>query len=95
MSFNMSNSLKKVLCVILCAVMFLLGACAVGSASADQTYPLKIWKQNDNGDMSTYVVVDDETGINYVVVTAQNWDNAITVAITPRIRSDGRYYGEN
>lgn len=88
---------NKALCVIICVVMFLLGACAAGSVSAkqEQKYPLKIYGQNRNGCFHTSVVVDEDTGINYVVVSAQAHDGTITVAITPRIGADGRYYGES
>lgn len=71
---------------------FFLGACSANTASAEQTWPLKIWKQNENGSVSTYHLVDSDTGVNYVVVTAQNYSNTMTIAITPRLNADGSLY---
>ena len=61
-------------------------------ADAEQKYPLKIWAQNENGSLQTCVVVDDDTGVNYVVVTAMTYSNAKTIAITPRLNADGSLY---
>lgn len=88
----MNKTIKAIMCIILCVVMFVLGACTVSVASADQTFPLKIWGQNTNGCYHTSVVVDDDTGVNYVVVSAQNYSNALTISITPRLNADGTPY---
>ena len=84
---------KRLICIALCAVMalMLIGCCAKADA-AEQTLPLKIWGQNTNGCYYTLVVVDEETGVNYVVVSAQNYSNAITIAISPRYNADGTLY---
>ena len=40
--------------ILLCAALiaaFVLGACSTITAGADQSHPLKIWKQNENGYM--------------------------------------------
>lgn len=87
--------MKRVLVVAICLLSFILGACTVTTASAEQIYPLKIWKQNENGSLETCVVVDDNTGVNYVVVTAMTYSNAKTVAITPRLNGDGSLYVTN
>lgn len=84
--------MKKFIVVIGLLFAFFLGACSTVTASAEQTWPLKIWKQNDNGSLSTHVVVDDDTGVNYVVVTAMTYSNAKTIAITPRLNADGSLY---
>jgi UDP-glucose 4-epimerase len=73
-------------------VAFFLGL-AVGlygefSASADQNQPLKIWAQNDNGDYHTLIVHDEETGVDYVVVsltTIVYGEPSVSIAITPRL----------
>ena len=73
---------------------FVFGACA-NTAIADQIHPLKIWKENRNGQMETWKVIDDDTGVNYIVV-APNWDergnNYDGVCITPRLNADGSLY---
>ena len=69
-------------------------ACAT-DVIAEQTYPLKIWKENDNGMCSTWTVVDDYTGVNYVVVTtwySSGNSGGRSVAITPRLNADGTLY---
>ena len=81
--------MKRLLCVVLCIVMvlFLVGA------KSEQSYPLKIWGQNNNGCYYTLVVVDEETGVNYVVVSAENKSySTSTIAISPRYNSDGSLY---
>ena len=91
--------MKKVKIFVIATVFiiigFIMGAC--GSAvMADQTYPLKIWKENRNGQMETWKVVDDDTGVNYIVV-APNWSEKSGysydgVCITPRLNADGSLY---
>lgn len=73
-------------------VCFLFGACSATVVGAEQIHPLKIWKHNTNGSFDTLVIVDDDTGVNYVVVSAQNYSNAITVGITPRYNADGSLF---
>ena len=84
--------MKKFLIIMVCLICFLFGACSATVASAEQIHPLKIWKHNTNGSFDTLVVVDDVTGVNYVVVSAQNYSNAITVGITPRYNADGSLF---
>ena len=84
---------KRIACIVLCAVMALmLIGCAAKADAAEQTSPLKIWGQNTNGAYHTAVVVDDETGVNYVVVSTSCYSNAIPIAITPRLNADGTLY---
>lgn len=82
--------MKKILVVLLCVLMFFLGACSAGMASAEQENSIKIWPHNQNGHMRTWVVEDDVTGVNYIVVATDNHNGG--VAITPRIYSDGAIY---
>lgn len=70
---------------VLCG--FVLGACGT-SAEAKQDKTLKTWKENDNG--HTYQLVDDKTGVNYIVVTVGDAENGI--AITPRLNHNGSLY---
>ena len=86
--------MKKTVCVILCLVMALMMiGCGVANAeAADQTAPLKIWWQNTNGSYHTLVVVDSETGVNYVVVSTERGNGEYSIAITPRLNADGTLY---
>lgn len=90
----MKNKVKT----IIIAGMFTILGCVLGAcgttASAQQDYPLKIWRQNENGMCKTWNVVDEDTGVNYVVVTTSNSGNSASysVAITPRLNADGTLY---
>lgn len=87
----MSKTVKIIALAILCAVFFLLGACSISDASADQTFPLKIYGCNRSGYLYTYVAEDEDTGVNYVVVEGRRPDS-ISVSITPRLNADGTLY---
>ena len=76
-------------CGLICGVI--LTACA-STAMASQDQPLKIWKQNENGKMETFCIVDEDTGVNYVVVTGELYDKSVGTAITPRLNADGSLY---
>lgn len=91
----MRDIMKKILCIILCVVMFMLGACTTNVVSAESESPLTIFGYSSNGYFSTSVVVDEETGVNYVVVSAPSRSNSSkteAIAITPRINADGTPY---
>lgn len=88
----MSKAVKIIALAILCAVFFLLGACSISDASAEQTFPLKIYAMDKSGYyLYTYVVEDEDTGVNYVVVEGRRPDS-ISVSITPRLNADGTLY---
>ena len=84
--------MKKVLLCAALLVAFAMGACSSVPVSAEQTFPLKIWKQNENGKMETFCVVDEDTGVNYIVVTGQLYSYSVGTAITPRLNADGTLY---
>lgn len=88
--------MKRTGIIALCMTMMLLGGCVGSTAVAkeSQDYPLKIWKQNVNGNYMTMNVVDEETGVNYVVVVCRNSGayQSPTIAITPRLNADGTLY---
>lgn len=85
--------MKKIGIILCCLTMFILGACSVGAVSAKQTWPLKIRAQNENGSFSTLCVVDEDTGVNYVVVSRYSRSyGANSVAICPRYNADGTLY---
>ena len=91
----MKKKIRTFLTVILLVVFgFILGACG-STAIAEQTYPLKIWKENRNGQMETWKIVDGDTGVNYIVVapnysdTGRSYDG---IAIIPRLNADGTLY---
>lgn len=87
----------SVILVVVIAVLILLGifgGVLAMEADAAQDYPLKIWKQNENGRFMTLNLVDESTGVNYIVVAAESHygDKTTTVAITPRLNADGSLY---
>lgn len=84
--------MKKLVFVLCCCMMFVLGACATSSVSAEQTWPLKIWAQNENGAYKTLCVVDEDTGVNYIVVGTEVGNSYDSIAICPRYNADGTLY---
>ena len=86
---------KKVRNGLICGVFLLsglfLGACAT-TTYAEQERPLKIWFENQNGMMQTYCIVDESTGVNYIVVSGELYGKGIGTAITPRLNADGTLY---
>lgn len=84
--------MKKFLICVSLIFAFLFGACANTAVSAEQTNPLKIWFQNENGTYNTLCVVDDNTGVNYVVVSTELSGAERSIAICPRYNADGTLY---
>lgn len=81
-----------ILYISLVVIGMTVGACAK-TVIAEQTKPLKIWLENENGRYSTLVVVDDSTGVNYVVVSMMNnGGSSVSVSVTPRLNADGTPY---
>ena len=67
-----------------------LGAC--GTAYAEQVRPVKLWLENENGGYQTWIVIDENTGVNYIVFAGKNGQSADGCAITPRLNSDSSLY---
>lgn len=84
--------MKRIAIILMCLICFILGACMPMVADAEQTWPLKIWKHNDNGMYTTLCVVDEVTGVNYIVVSGELHGSPIGAAITPRLNADGSLY---
>ena len=61
---------------------------------AKQTHPIKIWEQNENGSMTTYVVEDEDTGVNYIVISKQPFggSDGCSITMNPRYKADGSLY---
>ena len=76
-------------CMVLCVV---LGACSVTMVSAEQNRPVKIWLENTNSSYDVLTVVDEETGVNYIVVGGEAHSDPRGTAITPRLNKDGTLY---
>lgn len=87
--------MKRIFIIVMCLLSFILGACAVTTTNAEQTYPLKIWKQNENGKYETMNLVDEYTGVNYIVVSGELYSNSIGLAMCPRYNADGSLYVTN
>ena len=85
--------MKKIVSVVCLIIAFFLGACSNVEVKAEQTYPLKIWKQNENGAYKTFCVVDEDTGVNYVVASiSRTGSRECAISITPRLNADGSLY---
>lgn len=84
--------MKKFLICVSLVFAFLFGACANTVVSADQTNPLKIWYHNENGNYHTLCVVDEEMGVNYVVVAIDIGGGDRSISICPRYYANGELY---
>lgn len=86
--------MKKFIAIVSLGIMFFLGACSATTcnASDEQSRPLKIWYENTNGAYHTYCVVDDNTGVNYIVVSTERGNGEYSIAMTPRLNADGSLY---
>ena len=83
--------MKKFLTAGALALAFMVGACSpISEVVAEQEKPLKIWFENENREYETLCVVDEETGVNYIVVSKCSYESGI--AITPRLNADGSLY---
>lgn len=78
-----------IVCMVLCVV---LGACSITMVGAEQNRPVKIWAENTNGSYDVLTVVDEETGVNYIVVGGEARGYPRGTAITPRLNEDGTLY---
>ena len=88
----MKNKIKnRLLPGIAIGLIIGIVGCGAVNVSSEQNHPLKIWKANDNGKMETYYIVDEETGVNYIVVSGEVY-HGIGTAITPRLNKDGSLY---
>ena len=76
-------------CMVLCVV---LGACSVTMVSAEQNRSVKIWLENTNGSYETAIIVDENTGVNYIVASGELYGKSRGIAITPRLNKDGTLY---
>lgn len=87
----MTKKIKGIICAVGFLVCgFILGTCGT-TVNAKQDEPLRIWFENENGKMQTYRIVDKKTGVNYIVVAGNGYEEVGT-AITPRLNIDGSLY---
>lgn len=87
--------MKKFRTVFLCCLFLMVGltlGCCSTTTYAEQKNPLKIWLQNENGAYETLCLVDEETGVNYVVVGTEVGNGHRSISITPRLNPDGTLY---
>lgn len=84
--------MRKAFLLLMFVTGFILGACATTVAEGEQNYPIKIWAQNSNGKYETLCVVDEETGVNYIVISGELYQKGIGLGVTPRMNSDGSLY---
>ena len=90
--------MKKIKTIIIICVALLTGifiGCGTVSTYASQEKPLKIYKENRNNQIETWKVVDEETGVNYIVVAPRYAEKGARfdgIAITPRYNADGSLY---
>ena len=83
---------KRLLIIFALVLAFLLGGCCMTVVDAEQNHPIKIWGQNENGCYNTLKIVDEDTGVNYIVVSWDMYSEPGGIAITPRLNADGSLY---
>lgn len=84
--------MRKTFVIVALIFAFLLGACFTVNVGADQNNPIKIWPENENGPYRTLCIVDEETGVNYIVTAIEAYGRWYGIALTPRYNSDGSLY---
>ena len=84
--------MRKTFIIVALIFAFLLGACCTVKVNAAQDNPIKIWLENENGPYRTLCVVDEETGVNYIVTAIEGYGKWYGITITPRYNSDGSLY---
>lgn len=84
--------MKRIAIIISMIFCLLLGACSVTMVNAEQNRPVKIWAENSNGSYDVCIVVDETTGVNYIVVGGDMYQRPRGTAITPRLNEDGTLY---
>lgn len=87
--------LLAILIVILMLLASVAGAFSVIRAEAAQDNPIKIWLQNKNGPYETLTVIDEKTGVNYIVVSGERYGRPAGITICPRYNADGSLYTGN
>ena len=78
-----------IVCMVLCVVF---GACSITMVGAEQNRPVKIWLENTNGSYETAIIVDENTGVNYIIASGELYGKSRGIAITPRLNKDGTLY---
>lgn len=84
--------MRKTFIIIALLFAFLLCGCCTVKVGAVQDNPIKIWPENENGPYKTLCVVDEQTGVNYIVTAIEAYGKWYGIAITPRYNSDGSLY---
>lgn len=84
--------MRKTFIIVALIFAFLLGACSTVKVGAVQDNLIKIWPENENGPYRTLCVVDEETGVNYIVTAIEAYGKWCGIAITPRLNADGSVY---
>ena len=87
----MKNIKTLIIAISLVMFGFILGACGT-TTIAEQENPLKIWFENRNGKIETYCLVDESTGVNYIVISGELYESGLGTAITPRLNPNGTLY---
>ena len=85
--------MKKIGIVLVLLLCMLIGACGMSAVQtiAEQNGELKIWFQSNSGSVSSMIIVDDKTGVNYIAI-GTTYANDGGLAITPRLNADGTLY---
>ena len=85
--------MKIVRNIILSATFLLkgvfLGACTT-TTYAEQESSLKVTGDLNSANINTWIVVDENTGVNYIVFS--RYVNGVSVSMTPRLNADGSLY---
>lgn len=84
--------MRKFFFVLTLIFAFILGACCSVTAGAEQTNPIKIWLENENGPYRILRIIDEDTGVNYIAAAVFHCGELRGIGITPRLNSDGTLY---
>lgn len=87
--------MKKLYIVITLILGVFIGGILSTEVLATQNNTIKIWFQNQNGSYSTLNIVDEKTGVNYIVVCDYRMTYSTPsegIAMCPRYNADGSLY---
>lgn len=86
--------MKRLLVCMALIAAFTLGACSDAevrvNAEEETGIAFSFTPVSDGHSGSTYIVVDNKTGVNYICV--EDYYSGYGVAITPRFNADGSLY---
>ena len=84
--------MKKLYISLALFVGVLVGCLMISTASAASDSPIKILSKDEKDGYATLNVVDEKTGVNYLIVSYSPRMDTAGVTMCPRYNADGTLY---